>query len=82
MKIFIQILKGMLLWVTAFSTLCFVAGGCESFVEQGNSFAAWAWFAMNLILGYMCYCTITYKEFCKLSGSQLLNKLLGDGRYI
>lgn len=78
MKTAKQILKGILLWFTAFSVFCFIAGGLESLVEQDKWLAAGFWLTINAALCYICYNTISYREMYKLSGSQWFDKLLGQ----
>lgn len=76
MKTIIQIIKGVMLWVTLLSISCFLAGGCESLMEQNNWLATGFWLFINIALVYICYYNISYREFWKLSGGQLLTKIL------
>ena len=69
-------LKGVLLWMTALSIFCFLAGGIESLIEEGKWFSAILWFVANIGLGYLCYTKITYREFYKLSGCMWCDKFL------
>lgn len=75
MKIIEQLLKGVLLWGTLLSILCFI-GGLESLIEADEWLVAALWFLSNLILGYICYKHISYREFYKLSGNRWLNAIL------
>lgn len=70
------ILKGMLLWVTAASIFCFIAGGFESIIEKNEWLSAGAWLTGNIALIYICYYHISLREFYKLSGAKWINKIL------
>ena len=72
----IQILKGVLLWMTALSFFCFIAGGFESLIDAERWLPAFFWLVINIALGYTCYCNISHREMYKLSGSQWFDKLL------
>ena len=76
MKTIIQIIKGVLLWMTALSIFLFMAGGFESLVEADKWLAACFWLIINIALGYICYKCLSYRELYKLSGSMWFNKLL------
>lgn len=76
MKTIKYILKGLLLWFTAFSIFCFIAGGFGSLIEADRWLPAFFWLVINIALGYICYYTISYRELYKLSGSQWLDRLL------
>ncbi len=70
------LLKGVLLWMTALSTFCFLAGGCENLVEEKEWLSAILWFVANIGLSYICYTKITYRELYKLSGCMWCDKFL------
>ena len=68
------IVKGILLCSTILSFILFVAGGAESLISTGQYFTAFAWLGVNALLIYLCKCTISYREFYKLTGYQFFNK--------
>jgi len=74
MKTIIMTLKGILLWVTALSIFSFI-GGFESLVEVERWLPAIIWLVINIILGYLCCCNLSYKECYKLSGCQWFERL-------
>lgn len=70
----IKILKGLLLWVTAFITLFYISG-VDSIVKYSSSL----FIVLTLIivfLLFLCYTTITEEELEELSGAKLLNKYI------
>lgn len=69
------IVKGILLWGTMLSFMLFIAGGAESLVNAGYYFNTFAWLGINILLIYLCKCVISYREFYKLTGYQLFNKI-------
>lgn len=75
MKTFIKIYKAMLLWATALSIILFIAG-LESTITEGRWTLILVWAVINYIFYWMCKTQITYREFCKLSGSRYLEDLL------
>ena len=70
------IVKGILLWVTVFSILLFLMGGCESLIENGNWIILLVWTLINIALGYACKKFLTYKDAYKLSGLQTFDSAL------
>lgn len=76
MKTIIITLKGILLWVTTLSITLFIIGGLESLVEAGRWLPAIIWLVINIILGYLCYCNLSYREYYKLSGYQWFERLI------
>ena len=82
MKTIIQIIKGMLLWMTAFSISCFTVGGFEGLIEAGKWLPGGLWFVGNIIMGYLCYACLSYEEAYKLSGSMWIERLLKIGKQI
>ena len=72
----IQIIKGVLLWVTIFSVFYFIAGGFGSLVEADQWLAAGFWLIINIALGYICCNCLSYRELYKLSGSKWVDRLL------
>lgn len=76
MKITIQILKGLLLWVTAASIFCFIAGGLENMIEKNEWLLVGAGLTGNIALIYICCYHISLREFYKLSGAKWIDKIL------
>ena len=76
MKVIIITLKGILLLVTALSITLFIIGGFESLVEAERWLPAIIWLVINVILGYLCYYSLSYRECCKLSGCQWFERLI------
>ena len=70
------IVKGILLWVTVFSILLFLIGGCESLIENGNWIILLVWTLINVALGYACKKFLTYKDAYKVSGLQTFDSVL------
>ena len=70
------IVKGILLWVTVFSILLFLIGGCESLIENGNWIILLVWTLINVALGYACKKFLTYKDAYKVSGLQTFDSAL------
>ena len=70
------VLKGILLWLTILSITFFIIGGFESLVEANKGFPAFSWLVINIILGYTCYSTLSYRELYKLSGYRWFEKLI------
>ena len=70
------IVKGILLWVTVFSILLFLMGGCESLIENGNWIILLVWTLINVALGYACKKFLTYKDAYKLTGLQSIDNTL------
>lgn len=70
------IVKGILLWVTVFSILLFLMGGCESLIENGNWIILLVWTLINVALGYACKKFLTYKDAYKVSGLQTFDSAL------
>ena len=70
------IVKGILLWVTVFSILLFLMGGCESLIENGNWIILLVWTLINVALGYACKKFLTYKDAYKLTGLQTFDSAL------
>ena len=70
------IVKGILLWVTVFSILLFLMGGCESLIENGNWIILLVWTLINVALGYACKKFLTYKDAYKVSGLQTFDSVL------
>lgn len=75
MKTFVQILKGVMLWVTALSILLFLIGGLESLIDNGQWIAVGIWLTANLILAIICVHTLSYKDVYRLSGSEIIDSL-------
>jgi hypothetical protein len=70
------IVKGILLWVTVFSILLFLMGGCESLIENGNWIILLVWTLINVALGYACKKFLTYKDAYKVSGLQTFDSIV------
>ena len=71
----LTILKFLLLWTTILSVAAFLAGGFESLVEDHLTIYALFWLNLNILLIYMCCCTISYKELYIFSGMSLIDRL-------
>lgn len=74
MKTFIKIYKALLLYTTVFSICTFLLGA-ESIYEMSHE-AFFVWIGMNIIFVWMCKSLLTYKDFYKLSGMSMLDRLL------
>ncbi len=70
------IVKGILFWVTVFSILLFLMGGCESLIENGNWIILLVWTLINVALGYACKKFLTYKDAYKVSGLQTFDSIV------
>ena len=70
------VLKAVLLYITALSYIIFLAGGCESLVEDDLAVVALLWVFINVFLLYLCLRYISYKELHKLSGVDILDNVL------
>ena len=68
-----KILKGVLLWVTAFAVILFISG-VDSIVDQGYLVP---WLIVCAILCYLCYKLISEEEFNILTGYKWLNDKIG-----
>lgn len=75
MKTISTVLKGILLWFTAISTILFI-GGLENLMTADKWLWGLCWLDINIILGTLCYYTLSYREFYKLSGGLWLDKLI------
>ena len=70
------IVKGILFWVTVFSILLFLMGGCESLIENGNWIILLVWTLINAALGYACKKFLTCKDAYKVSGLQSIDNIV------
>lgn len=70
----IKIIKGLLLWVTAFITLFYISG-VDSIIEYNFSLFIVLTLVIVFLL-FLCYNTITEEELEELSGAKLLNKYI------
>lgn len=72
MKRFKLILKGVLLWVTAFAVMLFISG-VDSLYDNEYFFQT-----LIVVIAMCCTClyTITEEEYKIVSGYNLLNKIL------
>lgn len=72
MDLFKLVIKGIMLWITAFVTILFIAGA-DSLYDNGYFFQA-----LIVVIAMCCTClyTITEKECKIVSGYNLLNKTL------
>ena len=66
--------KAILLWITALSIFCSLAGGLESLVEAEMDLYAGLWLLLNVCLVYTCYTLLNYKEAYILSGCAWFSK--------
>lgn len=73
-----RILRYILYWVTLSSFCLFLAGGGEGLVEQNHWLVAGFWLFTNLVLFFICYNTLSYKDVYKASGCQYLDSILKD----
>lgn len=69
-----KILKGVLLWVTAFAVILFISG-VDSITDQGYLVP---WLVVCAVLCYLCYRYISWDELNTLSGAKWLDKKLGS----
>lgn len=74
MNIVKKILKGVLLWVTAFTVMLFISG-VDSITDQGYLVP---WLVVCAILCYLCYRYISGDELYTLLGAKWLEKKLGS----
>ena len=72
MNKFKLILKGMMLWTTAFMTMLFIAG-VDSIYDNGYFFQT---LILIIVMCCTCFYTITEKEYKIVSGYNLFNKAL------
>lgn len=70
------IVKGTLFWVTVFSILLFLMGGCESLIENGNWIILLVWTLINVALEYACKKFLTCKDAYKVSGLQTFDSIV------
>lgn len=68
-----KILKGVLLWVTAFAVILFISG-VDSIVDQGYLVP---WLVVCAVLCHLCYKLISEEEFNILTGYKWLNDKIG-----
>ena len=73
MKAFIKIYKALLLYVTVFSICVFIC--CADYIFTTDKMWFFAWVGINIIYVWMCKNLISYKDFYKLSGMSLLDRL-------
>ena len=73
MKKFKLILKGILLWVSAFIILLSICG-IDGIVDESYGWL-FGTLILNIILILACLCTITEEECKIVSGYNLLNKI-------
>lgn len=69
-----KILKGILLWITAFIIMLFISG-IDSILDKGAE-TTLAWIATCIILCYLCCVTLSLRELYTLSGYKLFYKLM------
>lgn len=69
-----KILKGVLLWVTAFTVMLFISG-VDSITDQGYLVP---WLVVCAVLCYLCYRYISEEDLNTLSGAKWLDKKLGS----
>lgn len=73
-----KVLKGILLWATAWSVALLLAG-IESIVASGIVVLL-AWLAVCAMLVYLCITFITPEEFQVLSGGKLIDKFINQNK--
>lgn len=66
-----KILKGILMWITAFSCIIFMAA-----VDSLSLTALFGWLLVNVALVYACTKLISEDEAEVLSGMRFINSLL------
>jgi len=71
-----QILKYILLWATSVSICLFLIGGVEKLIEKNYWLVACLWLAINLLLFFVCYNTLSYKDVYRGSGCRWFDQLL------
>lgn len=69
-----KILKGILLWITAFIVML-VISGIDSIADQGID-TVFVWLSLCIVLCGLCYKTISIRELYTLSGYKFFNKLI------
>ena len=77
MNKFKLIIKGILLWITAFVTILFVVG-VDSIYDNGYFFQALIAVAVMI---FCCYKLISEEEFEVLSLYKWFNKIIGEESY-
>lgn len=70
-----KILKGILLWITAFTIMLFISG-IDSILDKSVG-AAVAWIAVCLSLINLCRIHLSIRDLYTLSGYKLFYRLLG-----
>jgi hypothetical protein len=51
-------------------------GGAEGMITDNQYFTVFIWLAINILLCYLCKHTISYREWYKLSGNQLMDSFI------
>lgn len=74
MKRFKLILKGVLLWVTAFAVILLVSG-IDSIIDSGYFLY---WVSTCIVLCYACYKLISPKELEDITLYKQFSKMLGE----
>ena len=74
MRKFKLIIKGIMLWITAFVTILFVAG-VDSIYDNGYFFQT---LIAIIVMIFCCYKLISEKEFEVLSLYRWFNKIIGE----
>ena len=77
MNKFKLIIKGIMLWITAFVTTLFVAG-IDSIYDNGYFFQT---LIAIIVMIFCCYKLISKKEFEVLSLYRWFNKIIGEESY-
>ena len=75
MKTIKIILKGLLMYITLFSCIAFIIGGAVSLIDQNKWLTVIIWAIVNLLLVYLWYNTISYREANKLSFTKEIDSL-------
>lgn len=66
-----NIFKGILLWITVFSTLLFIIA-----IDNLSLVSSVVWLSINIVLIMISYVSLTIRDVYYLSGSKFIDKIL------
>lgn len=66
-----NIFKGILLWITVFSTLLFIIA-----IDNLSLVSSVVWLSINVALIMISYVSLTIRDVYYLSGSKFIDKIL------
>lgn len=66
-----NIFKGILLWITVFSTLLFIIA-----IDNLSLVSSVVWLSINIALIMISYVSLTIRDVYYLSGSKFIDKIL------